>query len=271
MTTTQPPRAGEMIREWRQRRRLSQLDLSVRTGVSTRHLSCVETGKATASRQLLRFLAQELDVPLRERNVLLVAAGYAPEYGQTPLGDAHLAPALDALDRLLASDEPYPAVIIDWHWNVVRRNASGAAITAGIAAELTQPPVNVLRSALHPGGLAPRILNLPEWSGHLLRRLRRQIDLSADPLLIELEREVSRYPGIGERMAPPPSHDLFVPLRLRYRHTEITMLNTLTVFAAPLDAGLADLVLESFHPIDEHTAQVLRDAADERAQSRADA
>jgi transcriptional regulator with XRE-family HTH domain len=256
-----------MIREWRHRRRLSQLDLSVRTGVSTRHLSCVETGKATASRQLLRFLAQELDVPLRARNMLLVAAGYAPEYGQTPLDDAHLSPALDALDRLLASHEPYPAVIIDWHWSVVRRNASATALTAGVAVELSKPPVNVLRSVLHPGGLASRILNLQEWSGHLLRRLRRQIDLSADPALVELEREVLRYPGIGEPTAPPPSHDLFVPLRLQYRDTEITLLNTLTVFAAPLDAGLADLVLESFHPIDEHSARVLRDAANDRAPS----
>jgi transcriptional regulator with XRE-family HTH domain len=256
-----------MIREWRTRRRLSQLDLSVRTGVSTRHLSCVETGKSVASRQLIWFLAQELDIPLRERNVLLVAAGYAPEFGQTPLDDAHLAPALDALDRLLASHEPYPAVIIDWHWNVVRRNASSIALTADIAVELKQPPINVLRSALHPHGLASRILNLQEWSGHLLRRLRRQIDLSADPVLVELEREVLRYPGIGERTPPPSSHDLFVPLRLRYRGTEVTLLNTLTVFAAPLDAGLADLVLESFHPIDEHSARVFREAAAERAPS----
>jgi hypothetical protein len=147
----------------------------------------------------------------------------------------------------------------------VRRNVSATVLTAGGSAELKTPPINVLRSALHPQGLAPRIVNLAEWSGHLLRRLRRQIELSADPVLIELEREVLAYPDIGEPTAPPTPHDLFVPLRLRYRETEITLLNTLTVFAAPLDASLADLVLESFNPTNEHSAQVLRDAADERA------
>ena len=248
------------MRRWRQQRRLSQLELSLRTNVSTRYLSCVETGKATPSRQLLLFLAAELDVPLRDRNVLLLAAGYAPKFGEAAVDATALAPARAVLDRLLASHEPFPAVVIDGHWNVVHRNASAAALTAGVAEELARAPINVLRSALHPAGLAPRIANFPEWSGYLLRRLRRQIDVSGDPALVELDREVRGYPHV-RAAEPDGTHDIFVPLKIRYRETDISLLNTLTVFGAPLDASLADLVLESFHPADAHTAEVLRQAA----------
>lgn len=250
-----------MVRRWRQQRRLSQLDLSLRTNVSTRYLSCVETGKATPSRQLLLYLAAELDIPLRDRNVLLLAAGYAPTFGEAPVDAAVLAPARAALARLLAGHEPFPAVVVDGRWNVVQRNASAAALTAGIAEELARPPINVLRSALHPAGLAPRIANFGEWSGHLLRRLRRQIEVSGDPALVELDREVRGYPGVCAA-EPDEPYDIFVPLQIRYRDTDITLLNTLTVFGAPLDASLADLVLESFHPADAHTAEILRQASE---------
>jgi len=214
-----PVVAGALLRQWRRRRRLSQLDLSVRTGVSTRHLSRVETGKATASRQLLRFLATELAIPPSDLDALLLAAGYAPETDTRPV-PAVAGPALAALGRLLHSHEPYPAVLIDGRWNIVLRNDSAAALTAGIAPHLTAPPINVLRSALHPEGLAPRITNLPEWSGHLLRRLSRQIARTSDEALIQLDREVRAYPRVNTHTGTGQDNDLYVPLRIRYRSTE---------------------------------------------------
>jgi transcriptional regulator with XRE-family HTH domain len=252
--------AGTLLREWRRRRRLSQLALSVRTGVSTRHLSRVETGKATASRQLLRFLATELGVPAAERDTLLLAGGYAPET-DTGADSGGVLPPLDALSRLLASHEPFPAVVVDGRWDVVLRNDSAVALTAGVAGHLTGPPINVLRSALHPEGLAPRITNLAEWSGHLLRRVSRRIARTGDEALIRLDREVRGYPGVRADIEPGQDSDLFVPLRIRYRGTQIVLFNTLTTFAEPLHPTLADLVLESFHPADEHSARVLSQAA----------
>jgi len=254
-----PVVAGALLRQWRRRRRLSQLDLSVRTGVSTRHLSRVETGKATASRQLLRFLATELAIPSRERDALLLAAGYAPDTDTQPV-PAVAGPALAALGRLLHSHEPYPAVVIDGRWNVVLRNDSAVALTAGVAPHLSAPPINVLRSALHPDGLATRITNLPEWSGHLLRRLNRQIIRTGDPTLIRLYGEVRAYPSMDTHTDTGQDDDLYVPLRIRYRDTEITLFNTLTTFAEPRQPALADLLLESFHPADDHTARTLREA-----------
>ncbi|MGD0704687.1 MAG: helix-turn-helix transcriptional regulator [Trebonia sp.] len=227
--------AGQTLRAWRRRRRLSQLELASRTGVSTRHLSCLETGKANGSRQLLLYLADELDVPLRDRNELLLAAGYAPRYPHQPLDGQRLRAARTALAELLSGHEPYPAVVMDQRWNVVERNSSAAALMTGISPELAKPPVNVLRAALHPGGLAPRISNLPDWSAHLLGRLRRQIAVSDDPFLIALAREVGQYPGIGGRAAEPAGGEIFVPLRLRHGGTELRLLNTLTTFGAPRD------------------------------------
>ena len=256
-----PVVAGALLRQWRRRRRLSQLDLSVRTGVSTRHLSRVETGKATASRQLLRFLATELAIPPSDLDALLLAAGYAPETDTRPV-PAVAGPALAALGRLLHSHEPYPAVLIDGRWNIVLRNDSAAALTAGIAPHLTAPPINVLRSALHPEGLAPRITNLPEWSGHLLRRLSRQIARTSDEALIQLDREVRAYPRVNTHTDTGQDNDLYVPLRIRYRSTEITLFNTLTAFAEPRHPALTDLVLETFHPADQHTANTLHQARD---------
>lgn len=251
--------AGQMLREWRRRRRLSQLELASLTGVSTRHLSCVETGKARASRQLLLYLADELDVPLRDRNELLLAAGYAPRYPHQPLGGQQLRAARSALTALLSGHEPYPAVVMDQHWHVVERNRSAAALMTGVSPELTRPPVNVLRVSLHPRGLAPQIINLPEWSAYLIGRLRRQLATTADPFLADLAREVSRYPGAGrEREDGPPGGEIFVPLRLRHAGTELRLLNTLTTFGAPRDVTLAELVLEAFYPADPATADALR-------------
>jgi transcriptional regulator with XRE-family HTH domain len=288
MASTSRTAAGQTLRAWRLRRRLSQLELASRTGVSTRHLSCLETGKANGSRQLLLYLADELDVPLRDRNELLLAAGYAPRYPHQPLDGQQLRAARTALTTLLSGHEPYPAVVMDRHWNVVERNRSAAALMTGVSAELAQPPVNVLRLSLHPHGLAPQIINLPQWSAHLIGRLHRQIAVSDDPVLVGLAREVSQYPGAGGgagggaaggdgagggaaggggagggaadagRETEPPGDEIFVPLRLRRAGTELRLLNTLTTFGAPRDVTLAELVLEAFYPADPATADALR-------------
>src|SRR4051794_20602584 len=208
---------GGLLRDWRQRRRLSQLDLSVEAEVSTRHLSFVETGRSKPSRELVLHLAEHLDVPLRDRNALLTAAGYAPVYRETRLDDASMAPVRDALDTILAGHEPYPALIVDAHWNLVAANAALTVLLEGVAPHLLEPPVNALRVSLHPDGMAARIENLDEWSAHLLERLHRQIAVSADAALVELRDELVRYPGVVER-APAgddPASMLFVPLKLR--------------------------------------------------------
>jgi transcriptional regulator with XRE-family HTH domain len=260
--TTGGESAGDLLRVWRQRRRLSQLEVASRTGVSMRHLSCVETGKANASRQLLLYLAAELQIPLRDRNVLLLSAGYAPHHPHRPLAGPELQAAQALLAELLARHEPYPAVVTDRHWNIVERNASAKALTAGVADHLAQSPANALRTALHPEGLAPRITNLAEWSAHLLGRLRQRITFTADPVLIDLEREVLSYPGVAHgEVTDVASQDIFVPLRIMYGGVEIHLLNTLTTFGAALDVTLAELVLESFYPADAATAEVMRAAS----------
>jgi transcriptional regulator with XRE-family HTH domain len=259
MTATSRDAVGQALRTWRHRRRLSQLELASRTGVSTRHLSCLETGKANPSRQLLLYLTDELDVPLRDRNELLLAAGYAPRYPHQPLDGQQLRAARDALTELLTSHEPYPAVVMDHHWNVIDRNDAAAALLTGVSPELTQPPVNVLRLALHPRGLAPNIINFGDWSAYLTGRLRRQIAANPDPFLTELAHEVSQYPGVSSGREPElPGGDIYVPLRLRHAGTDLRLLNTLTTFGAARDVTLAELVLEAFYPADPATADTLR-------------
>src|SRR5215468_2201564 len=186
---------GGLLRQWRQRRRLSQLDLACDAGISTRHLSFVETGRAHPSREMLLHLAERLEVPVRERNVLLVAAGYAPIFPERPLSDPALAAARTAIDLVLDRQKPYPAFALDRHWRVVASNAALPELYEGVAPDLLEPPVNALRLSLHPQGLAPRIANLAQWRAHLLFRLRRQVELTADRVLIDLLREVASYPA----------------------------------------------------------------------------
>ena len=215
------PRVGELLRTWRQRRRLSQLDLSVAAEVSTRHLSFVETGRSTPSRELVLHLAEHLDVPLRERNTLLLAAGYAPSYQQTPLDAAEMTPVREAVDKILAGHDPYPAVVVDRRWNLVSANtALLTVLTDGVDPGLLAPPANVLRASLHPDGLAPRIVNFRQWSDHLLERLDRQITASGDQELVALRDELFALPGVGgpRRLVDEdddPAGRLFVPLVLR--------------------------------------------------------
>src|SRR5882724_10805943 len=192
---------GHHLREWRQRRRLSQLDLALEAEISTKHLSFLETGRAQPSRDMVLKLAEQLDVPLRERNVLLVSAGYAPVFPQRSLQDPALQAARKAVDLVLKGHEPYPALAVDRHWNLVSHNAAVPALLASAAPKLLQPPVNVLRLSLHPEGLAPRIENLAEWRAHLLARLRQQIDATADPGLAKLFDELAAFPAPGGRKA----------------------------------------------------------------------
>jgi transcriptional regulator with XRE-family HTH domain len=260
MTETAKP-VGEYLREWRQRRRMSQLDLASEAEISSRHLSFVETGRSTPSRDMVLRLAEQLDVPLRDRNVMLVAAGYAPMYSERTLQDPALASARQAIDLLLSSHEPYPALAIDRHWTLLANNNAAARLMAGADSSLVRPPINVLRLSLHPKGLATRIANLSQWRAHLFDRLRRQIDASADPVLIELLQELRGYPG-GVSSAPTQADRMYagivVPLRLKTTDGTLSMLSTTTVFGTPVDITLSEIALETFFPADPETAAALR-------------
>ena len=186
---------GSLLREWRQRRRMSQLDLALEAEISARHLSFIETGRSQPSREMVLQLTERLDIPLRERNVLLVAAGYAPIFPEKTLDDPALAAARRAVDLVLKGHEPFPALAVDRHWNLIASNAAVPPLLIGADPSLLRPPINVLRLSLHPDGLAPRIANLAEWRAHLLARLRRQIEISADKVLVELLNELAALPA----------------------------------------------------------------------------
>ncbi|MDE2607170.1 MAG: helix-turn-helix transcriptional regulator [Burkholderiales bacterium] len=256
---------GEHLRAWRQRRRMSQLDLATEAGVSTRHLSFVETGRSEPSREMVLRLAERLDVPLRERNALLVAAGYAPMYRERPLDDPALAAARDAVQLILRSHEPWPALAVDRHWNLLAHNAVVPHLLAGADAALLRPPVNVLRLSLHPQGLAPRILNLGQWRHHLFERLRQQIQATGDRALQALEQELRGYPGVEGEDATRLAGEVLgiaVPLRLATPAGELDLISTTTIFGTPVDVTLQELALETFFPADAASAQRLRSFAD---------
>ena len=266
MATAQHP-VGDLLREWRQRRRMSQLDLASEAAISTRHLSFLETGRAQPSRGMVLHLAEQLEVPLRERNILLVAAGFAPVFAERPLADPALQAARKAVDLVLAGHEPYPALAVDRHWTLVAANGAVVWLIEGADAALLQPPVNVLRLSLHPQGLAPRIANLTEWRAHLLARLHRQIEVSADPVLPSLMRELAAYPApAGTRSGRPPTGHEFagvvVPLQLATDAGTLSFFSTTTVFGTPLDITLSELALEAFFPADAGTADRLRRLAE---------
>jgi transcriptional regulator with XRE-family HTH domain len=254
---------GELLRDWRRQRRLSQLDVSLEAAVSARHLSFVETGRSKPSRELVLHLAEHLEVPLRERNALLLAAGYAPVYAETPLDAEDMAPVRAALDRILAGHAPFPAVIVDQRWDLVTANAPALALLAdGVAPELLEPPVNALRVNLHPDGLAPRIANLAEYSEHLLGRLRRSLAVAPDARTAALYEELRAYPGVddGAGAAAAPADLLYVPLRLRALGRELAFFSTIATFGTAVDITLAELAIESFFPADDATETALRQA-----------
>jgi len=248
---------GVHLRQWRQRRRMSQLDLASEAAISARHLSFVETGRATPSREMILHLAEQLAIPMRERNVLLVAAGYAPIFPERPLNDPALGPIRAAIDKVLEGLRPYPAFALDRHWNIVASNRALQPIYEDVDPQLLERPVNAMRLSLHPGGLAPRIENLAEWRGHLLHRLRAQVELTADPTLVALLKEVSAYPAPSAPRTPSPD-PIAIPFRLRVKGGTLSFFSTTMVFGTPVDVTLSELAVESFFPADAATVELVK-------------
>lgn len=266
MSSTLP--VGALLRTWRQRRHLSQLDLALDAEVSPRHVSFLETGRALPSREMLLRLSERLAIPLRERNALLMAAGYAPVYRERGFDDPALGEARKAVDLVLRGHEPYPALAVDRRWTMLAANRAVAPLIAGVAAPLLQPPVNVLRLSLHPDGLAPHIANLAEWRGHLLARLRHQIDVTADPALSELLRDLSAYPvpgtGAQDRASDASEYGgVVVPLQLNTAAGPLSLFSTTTLFGTPMDITLSELAIESFFPADAASAALLHRLAEQ--------
>jgi transcriptional regulator with XRE-family HTH domain len=254
--TTRP--VGDLLREWRQRRRLSQMALALDAEVSTKHLSFLETGRAKPSRDMVLHLAELLEVPLRARNALLQAAGFAAVFREHALSAPEMAAARAAVDAVLAAHDPYPALAVDRHWTLLAANrATQRLLGALVAPHLREGAANVLRASLHPEGLAPHIANLPVWRGHILARLRQQVAATADPRLIALAAELAAYPGGIEHPAPGEA-GLVIPLRLRLGGVELSLFGTVTVFGTPVDITLAELAVEAFYPADDATQKYLR-------------
>ncbi|MGH2560950.1 MAG: helix-turn-helix domain-containing protein [Thermomicrobiales bacterium] len=277
MTTPAHRPVGDLLRDWRQRRHLSQLALAAEADVSARHVSFLETGRARPSREMLLRLAEQLDIPLRDRNALLVAGGYAPIYPERGLDDPALQAARQAVDLVLAGHEPYPALAVDRHWTLVAANRVVGPLLVGVQADLLQPPVNVLRISLHPHGLAPRIANYAQWRAHLLARLRSQVETTADPTLAALLDELAGYPAPGAGATEPrrnrnrnPTRDLYdagvvIPFHLRTDHGILAFFTTTTIFGTPVDVTLSELAIELFFPADPATAATLRRIAGNQA------
>jgi transcriptional regulator with XRE-family HTH domain len=266
-TVTQPrsPGAslGDLLRGWRRRRHQSQLALALKAGISQRHLSFVESGRAQPSREMLLHLAEHLDIPLRERNRLLNAAGFAPLYLERSLEDPALGAARQAVDRVLAAHEPYPAMAVDRHWTLVAANRALAPLLAGASPSLLTPPINVLRLSLHPDGVASSVANLVQWRTYLLQRLVRECELTGDPYLEDLLAELSSYPvprrtpDRGSSIAHADSR-VFVPLELETPAGMLSFISTTTVFGTPVDITVSELTLEMLFPADAATDDYLR-------------
>jgi len=257
---------GGLLRDWRVRRRRSQLDLSIDVGVSTRHLSFVETGRSKPSPELVLAIAEQLDVPLRERNTLLLAAGFAPRYSESSIDDPGLAMAKASVQRMLDAHDPYPGVVIDRQWNIVLANRAALALTAGLPPFLADPPLNVFRICLHPDGLAAVTSNFEDWATYLLRQLRRAIMLTADPALVALDEEVRSYRNVAEVPGSPKISEwddppLLVPVRLQLGGDEVSLYTTLTMFGTPRDVTLDELAVELFFPADDASEAILRSGA----------
>lgn len=251
---------GVLLRRWREQRRVTQTDLAFAAESSTRHLSCLETGKAEPSREMVGRLSECLDIPLRDRNTLLLAAGFAPVFSERSVSELEAAKA--ALDSVLKSHAPYPAFAVDRHWNIVLSNAALTQLYEGCSAELLQKPVNAMRLILHPEGMGPRILNFAAWRAHTISLLRQQLAARVDPVIKALLTEVAGYP------VPPGSEPLesfgaaqrlATPMHLSTRFGVVSFLNTLTVFGTPNDVTLAELALEMLFPADDQTIEIVKE------------
>ncbi|MDZ7937604.1 MAG: helix-turn-helix transcriptional regulator [Rhodoferax sp.] len=260
-TPNAPTSFGQRLRHWRQHRRLSQQELSHQADISTRHMSFLETDRAVPSREMVLRLAERLEVPLRERNQLLSSAGYAAMYRERPLDHPDMAEARAAVDLILRCHEPYPALAMDRHWNMVAANRMVPVFLAGIAPALLQPPVNVLRLSLHPQGLAPQIANLGQWKHHLFERLRQQIHTTGDATLQALLEELQRYDtshGPDRAHLQGETRGVVMPFQLDTVHGQLNFISTVTIFGSPIDITLQEMALETFLPADATTAALLR-------------
>jgi transcriptional regulator with XRE-family HTH domain len=256
MSTAATVPLGTLLRDWRRRRRLSQLDLALEAGVSARHLSFLETGRSKPSREMVLHLSEQLEVPLRDRNRLLLAAGFAPAFEERPIDAPEMAPVREALDKILTGHEPYPALVVDRWWNLQAANRSIGMFIELVPPHLMEPPVNVLRASLHPEGMASRILNYGEWRAHLVDRLRRQVALTADERLADLLAEVTEYPGDTDEVHGGGT-EIAVPLRFDAGAQELTFFSTIATFGTAVDITLAELAIEAFFPADQATADYL--------------
>ena len=269
-TSTVPKPFGEQLRHWRQHRRFSQLDLAQVAAISTRHLSFVETGRSVPSREMVLRLSERLDIPLRERNTLLVAAGYAPMYRERRLDDPALSSVRQAVELILKSHEPYPAIAIDRYWNLVDANSVVPLLLANCDPALLQPPVNVFRLSLHPKGMAPQIANLAQWRDHLFERLRQQIAATADPVLVALLEELKSYPvpeGAGVQLDGEHA-GIVMPFQFSTPAGVLNFISTITIFGTPIDVTLQELAIEAFFPGDEFTRQVLQTMLNQKSMQK---
>lgn len=271
-TTTQSTNSarhvGDFLREWRQRRRMSQMELALEAEISTRHLSFLETGRSQPSRAMVLVLADKLDMPLRDRNIMLVAAGFAPVYSERSLDDPALASMRQAVDLVLKGHDPYPALAVDRHWSLVLANDALASLIGEVNPVLMKPPVNVLRLSIHPAGLAKRIVNFIEWRNHLIHRLQRQVDASGDAILADLIEELRSYPTPDTATGRSrPEHDytgIIVPLQLMTDEGMLALFSTTTIFGTPADVTLSELAIEAFFPADANSGLILRRIAEKR-------
>ncbi len=249
---------GAQLRQWRQRRRISQFDLAGEADISSRHLSFIETGRSKPSRATVMRLADSLDLPLRNRNALLRAAGFAAVYPERSFDDPSLATARETVQRILDCQMPFPSLAVDRHWTLLASNAAVTALLEGVAPELLQPPVNVLRLSLHPDGLGRRIVNLAQWKRHLIERLRRQVEQSGDPVLEAMIDELLAFPAPASSAPPEPVSDIVVPLILDTPDGRLSFLSTTTVFGTPIEVTMSEIAIESFLPADARTTAILR-------------
>jgi transcriptional regulator with XRE-family HTH domain len=249
---------GQQIRQWRERRRLSQMQLALEADISPRHLSFIETGRSQPSTGMIDRLAERLEIPYRARNGLLTAAGFAPRHGERTLDDPAMTVARRSVEHILKGHEPYPAIAVDRHWNIIATNEAISFFTEQMGNSLLEPPMNAIRLALHPDGLAPQVVNLGEWHAHVLEQLDQQIASSADPGLIALRDEVASYPHESDYDTPPVDPDrIWVPLILDTVVGRLSFVATITIFGTPIDITLSELAIEAFFPADEKTAEIL--------------